>query len=140
MKSHLPCLYVTIVLLLTTGCSKPSPLLGPAPHPVHGKVIYQGKPARGFRVTLYPLQEFEKAKFAPSAVTDDNGEFTIRSYQPSDGAPPGEYAVTFSWPKHLNSGATEVDQLQGRYSNPRASRFKVAVCEGENAFDPFVLQ
>ena len=95
-------------------------------------------------MTLYPLKEFEKARFAPAAVTDENGEFTICSYQPGDGAPPGEYAVTFSWPKHLNtidddSGMPEVDQLQGRYANPRTSTFHITVREGKNALEPFVL-
>ena len=85
-----------------------------------------------------------RAQFAPSAVTDDNGEFRLQSYHPDDGAPVGEYAVTFTWPQHVNTGdesdpVPEVDQLRGLYSDPRKSRFKVTVREGENTLEPFVL-
>ena len=111
---------------------------------MHGKVLYQGQPAKGWRVAFYPLSEQGKLKFAPSAVTDDKGEFRLRSYSPGDGAPLGEYAVTFQWPQHVNTGdepepVPEVDQLQGRYSDPRTSRLKVVVHEGDNALEPFRL-
>ena len=77
-------------------------------------------------------------------MTGENGEFRLRSYRPNDGAPKGEYAVTFQWPGHINTGnepepAPEVDQLQGLYSDPNKSTFKVVVHEGENELEPFVL-
>jgi hypothetical protein len=132
-----------LALLLSAGCSKP-PLPGPPPHPVHGKVIYRGQPARGFCVVFTPLDTTWKVKFAPAAMTGENGEFRLRSYRPNDGAPKGEYAVTFQWPDHINTGnepepAPEVDQLQGLYSDPNKSTFKVVVHEGENELEPFVL-
>ncbi len=130
--------------ILAASCSKP-PLPGPQPHPVHGSVMYRGQPAKGFRVIFYPLSEQGKRKFAPSAITNDSGEFRLCSYHPDDGAPTGEYAVTFSWPQHINTGdesdpEPEVDRLRGAYSDPRKSRLKVTVREGENALEPFVLQ
>jgi hypothetical protein len=134
---------LTIVLLVPAGCSK-TPLPGPQPFPVHGKVVYRGQPAKKFRVAFCPLFEQGKLRFAPSAVTDETGEFRLRSYGPDDGAPPGEYAVTFQWPDHINMGnepdpVPEVDQLEGRYSDPKQSKFKVVVHEGENQLEPFVL-
>lgn len=135
---------LTLALLLATGCRKPPPPPGPPAHPVHGKVLYQGRPAKGFCVIFTPLNATWKVKFAPAAMTDENGEFQLRSYQPGDGAPAGDYAVTFQWPDHINTGnepepAPEVDQLGGRYSDPKKSQFKAVVHEGENSLEPFVL-
>ena len=116
MRSRFQPLCVVMVLLLSAGCSKP-PLPGPIPYPVHGKVTYQGRPIQGFRVTFFPVKQLGKVQFAPSAVTDDNGEFHLRSYHPDDGAPQGEYLVTFTWPRHLNTidepdAGPEVDQFK----------------------------
>ena len=133
-----------LVLLMVTGCGhKPPP--GPAAHPVRGHVTYQGRPAAKFRVMLFPVTKWQGAQFAPSAVVDANGDFRIGSYKADDGAPAGEYAVTFTWPKHLNtaeddSGDPEVDQLQGRYSDAARSTFHVTVREGDNELPPFTLK
>ena len=140
--------FLTFVLaamsILAASCSKQT-LPGPVPHPVHGKVMYRGQPAKGFRVVFYPLGEQGKRKFAPSAISDEKGEFRLCSYHPDDGAPTGEYAVTFQWPQAVktideNELPQEVDRLQDRYSNPKTSRFKATVREGDNTLDPFVLQ
>jgi hypothetical protein len=145
MRSKFLPFSVGLLLLMAAGCRKAPPLPGPQPYPVHGKVVYRGQPAKGFRVTFYPLFEQGKLRFAPAATTDATGEFRLRSYHPDDGAPKGEYAVTFQWPDHLNTGdepdpAPEVDQLQGLYNDPKTSKFKATVHEGENELEPFVLQ
>ena len=144
MKSRFLLSVAATLCLLPASCGE-VPLPGPQPYPVHGKVVYKGQPAQGFRVAFYPLADIGRLRFAPAAVTDGKGEFTLRSYNTADGAPPGEYAVTFSWPQHINTGEEadpmpEVDQLRGAYSDPQKSKFKVTVREGENVFDPFVLQ
>ncbi len=135
------CLVLT--LLVSASCSK-QPLPGPPPHPVHGKVIYKGQPAKRFCVVFTPLDATWKVKFAPAAMTDEKGEFRLRSYHPDDGAPAGEYAVTFQWPDHINTGnepepVPEVDQLGGLYSDPKKSNVKIVVHEGDNELEPFVL-
>jgi hypothetical protein len=140
----LPVLAVSLPTM--AGCSKAMPLPGPAPQAVHGTVLYQGKPGCAFCVTFYPLQQWAGARFAPSAVTDDSGEFRLRSYKPGDGAPIGQYAVTFTWPipQHIIDDDTGepkvVDQLEGRYADPKKSSFRVTVHEGTNELPPFVLQ
>jgi hypothetical protein len=144
MQLRFPSFMLAIFLFFSAGCEK-APLPGPIPYPVQGKVIYKGQPAKGFRVAFYPLGEQGKLGFAPSAVTDEKGEFHLSSYAPDDGAPTGEYAVTFQWPQHVNTGeesdpVPEVDQLHGLYNNPQKSRFKITVHEGENAINPFVLK
>ncbi len=148
-RSQRCCVRRTVCLLgLATalaGCSEPPPLPGPQPHPVRGKVVFQGQPARGFRVAFYPLDDREGPRFAPSAITDSNGEFRLQSYEREDGAPAGDYAVTFRWPQNVRNAdpddyQPQVDRLRGHFSNPRASKFHVTVHEGENELDPFVLR
>jgi hypothetical protein len=134
----------TVVLCLLASCSKP-PLPGPQPHPVHGKIVYRGQPAKGFRVTFHTTMAWKGAQFRPSGMTDENGEYRLRSYQSDDGAPAGEYVVTFEWPQQLNTPDLDdavqrtMDRLQGLYNNPKKSRFKAVVHEGNNEVDPFVL-
>lgn len=86
MKSRFFAIFAGGVVLVAASCSKPR-LPGPQPYPVHGKVVYRGQPAKGFRVTLYPLYEQGKLRFAPAAMTDAKGEFRVRSYHPDDGTP-----------------------------------------------------
>jgi hypothetical protein len=134
-----------LCLGISCGCdSKKQP--GPTTYPVHGKVFFQNKPAVGIRVILNPLKAWAGPQFAPSAITDSNGAFSIASYgKPGDGAPAGEYAVTFVWPKPTavpaeDSGAAEVDQFQKRYADPKTSSFRATVKEGDNELPPFQLK
>lgn len=134
------------LLLAMVGCGDGRPVLKlPTRHPVQGKVSYRGQPAAGFRVVFHPTGDIGALKFAPSAVTGTDGSFKLRSYDPHDGAPPGEYAVTFEWPDHFISDTDpdpvpEVDQLRGAYSRPEQSKFKVNVVAGENVIPPFDLR
>jgi hypothetical protein len=134
-----------VAILMPSGCGGPAKLAGPPPQPVRGKVLYQGKPAAGFRVSFNPLAEQVGPRFAPAAITNENGEFQLRSYHENDGAPVGEYVVTFAWPQAVSNGdpddaPTQVDRLRGSYSDPKRSQFKVSVREGENALEPFGLK
>ncbi len=138
------CWLLTSCLILT-GCGAQAKLPGPPPQPVRGTVLYRGKPAAGFRVSFNPLTAWEGARFAPAALTNENGEFQLRSYHENDGAPVGDYAVTFAWPQFVvregdpNDAPAQIDRLKGRYGDPQKSQFKVTVHEGENALEPFVL-
>jgi hypothetical protein len=127
------------------GCSSSDEPTLPARHPVQGKVMYRGQPAKGFRVTYHPLSDIGPLQFAPSAITADDGSYRLQSYQPDDGAPLGDYAVTIEWPNHLIAADDPdpkpvVDQLRGAYSSPQRSKFKVSVVAGPNDVAPFVLQ
>jgi hypothetical protein len=133
-----------LLFALFVGCGKQTPR-GPQPYPVKGQVTFQGKPAAGFQVSFHPLFEQSGPKFAPSALTDENGQFALRSYQPGDGAPPGDYAVTFTWPQSVpgpdpDDALQLLDRLMGRYGNPQRSTFKVTVQAGENVLEPFALK
>jgi hypothetical protein len=68
----------------------------------------------------------------------------LRSYEPDDGAPAGEFKVTVVWPESPPpnaSGVFEVrDRLRGRYANPKTTELTATVEEGGGALPPFELQ
>lgn len=144
--------YATAALTLAVGlaaigCGKSEPLPGPKPFPVTGTVTYDGKPAADFRVIFHPVKEFDGPQFSPSAMTDAEGKFALHSYakEDSDGAPAGEYVVTFQWPTLVSSGddgdaPIEKDRLRGKFANPKRSKWRVQVVAGDNDLETFVLK
>lgn len=137
--------FVAFASVTALGCGGSLQPELPPRHPVQGKVLHRGQPAKGFRVTFHPTGDIGPLQFAPSAITSDDGTYRLQSYEPEDGAPLGDYAVTFEWPDHLI--ATDdpdpkpvVDRLRGAYSDPQRSRFKASVVEGPNEMPPFNLQ
>ena len=66
--------------------------------------------------------------------TDENGKFSASTYDAGDGAPEGEYSVTFEWNK-LNtvSMSFDGDKLDGKYNDPKKSTFKIKVEDGKPA-------
>ena len=55
MKSS-PLHFCLALALLTPASCSSRPLPGPQPYPVHGKVLYQGQPAKGWRVDVLPVE------------------------------------------------------------------------------------
>lgn len=150
MRSSLVVLCTHSIYLLSAivllGCGEAKPTLGPEPFPVAGRVTYKGQPAVQFRVMFHPVKNFAGASFSPAAVTDENGDFALHSYSGdhADGAPPGEYLVTFQWPDHINTNETveprpEIDRLRGKFNNPHKTKWKVQVVAGENELETFEL-
>ena len=135
--------------LLLAGAGAPvgcggSGISAPKTAPVRGVVHYKGKPAAGVRVTFHPQFDMGSVKFTPSGVTDKDGKFTLSTAAAGDGAPPGEYVVTFERPQvesdRKSSGIeVEVDAWKGKYSDPAASQRKVQIQKGENELEPFRL-
>jgi tetratricopeptide (TPR) repeat protein len=94
---------------------------------VQGTVLYRGKPIDGVRVTLHPQFDIGPVKFCPSGVSDAQGRFTLSTGARDDGAPPGEYVVTFCRPRTDNDD--DVDTWRGRHNDPTRSRWRVVVKE-----------
>jgi hypothetical protein len=132
-----------LVLSLADGCSsgKPEEVRKPV-HPVRGKVLFQGKPAKGAFVFFVPVNEPpDTPDPRPRAEVGDDGSFTLSMYGIDDGAPVGEYKVAVTWEgKVLPDGREEpLDKLMGRYS-VASTRLKATVKEGPNELPPFQLQ
>lgn len=58
--------------------------------PASGTLTYNGQPVGGASISLINV-EFEKP--GASAVTADDGTFTLTTFSPGDGAVPGEFRV-----------------------------------------------
>lgn len=116
-------LFASVAASLSSG----SPTEFRAPNTVlaQGTVLYKGKPLEGIRVTLHPQFDIGPVKFRPSGVSDAQGRFTLTTGAPNDGAPPGEYVVTFSRP--LPDSEDEVDAWRGRHNDPTRSKWRVVV-------------
>ena len=121
-----------LVLSVLAGCSASSTRL-----PVvkaQGKVSFQGKPAAGAFVSLYPVTPDPKHPVNPRATVGDDGTFVLTTYEKGDGAPVGEYNVALDWKKPLpkqEGGETEFGPclLPARYQKPETSGLRVTVAE-----------
>src|SRR5262245_36538754 len=89
--------------------------------PTSGTVCDKGKPAAGVKVALQPKSNMQ---FTPNGTTGGDGRFNLSTGKPADGAPPGEYSVTFEL---LQAGAdergrdTDFDVWKGKYANPASA-------------------
>jgi hypothetical protein len=134
-------LFALACMLAVVGCNKQG-LSVPRTAPVSGTVLFKGKPAVGVKVTFHPQFDMGAIKFTPNGETGKEGRFTLSTGAPNDGAPPGDYTVTFEL---LRGGADkagrdiEVDVWKGKYSDPAKSTLKVTIKSGDNNLEPFKL-
>ena len=143
---------IALCPLLMVSCG-PSDFL--TVHPATGQVSHQGQPAEGAVVVLHPIGGSEALqKVRPRAVTGPDGRFILRTYQPDDGAPEGEYKVTIVWPGppaglppgadvsdlHPDERRTGPDQLEGRYADEGTTELRAVVRDGENSLPTFAIQ
>jgi hypothetical protein len=119
-------------------------------NPVHGKVLVKGSPVKGAVVVFHPRDGDQVAAQRPSAVTDEEGSFTLRTGL-KEGAASGVYDVTVIWPEEPSRKKTKVistapperdqpDRLKGRYASPKDSGLEVTVRGGTNHLEPFQLR
>jgi hypothetical protein len=121
------------------GCAKKGNRL--PVYPARGQVLVGGKPAKGVFVYLWPASTAGVDAYCPTGQTDENGTFTLSTYDPGDGAPEGEYAVTADWPVRFNpiSNRWEGDQLKGRFADPKGSKVRATISPGPNELPPIRL-
>ena len=143
----------------TAGCSRqPS---RPKTYPVHGTVIFNGKPVEGATVTFVPKDgsSAQPAPQAASAVTDAKGNYALGTFGSGDGAMVGEYLVkvakyspTQQPPQRADTPDSEMEaflqfkkgviqktgpknELPARYENEKTSGLFYTVQAGDNTFD-----
>lgn len=133
---------ITLVCVAAIGCGGDE-ISAPRTAPVAGTVLVKGKPAAGVMVTFHPQFDMGSVKFTPNGQTGKDGRFILSTAAPSDGAPPGEYKVTFELLRTTADKRgldTEVDQWKGKYADPEKSDFKVTIQKGDNALEAFRLE
>jgi hypothetical protein len=110
---------------------------------VAGRVLFNGKPAEGADVTLFPLDDSDPKRPRPGGQAGRDGSFRLSTYASYDGAPPGRYAVTIIYrspEKKVDDENRGPDLLKGRYADPKTTPLRVEVKKGENNFEPFDLK
>ncbi|MGE3638448.1 MAG: hypothetical protein AB7G28_07805 [Pirellulales bacterium] len=114
------------------------PSLAPTLYAVEGKVLVNGAPAENLNVAFHPLDRHQNP-FCPVGRTNSKGIFHLTTRTAADGAPAGEYRVTFVWPDGLIDECecpdpTLHDRLQGLYATADQSSLRVEVGPSGNAF------
>lgn len=127
--------FITLgVFAIGSGCSDDGPQGGPrvATFPVTGRVLVDGKPAGNVQVRCHPVGD-PAVPISIAAYTDQEGHFSIGTYEGSDGAPEGEYKLSFFWGQtNLMTGQYGgPDKLKGRYKDPSKSEIEFSVKPGE---------
>jgi hypothetical protein len=115
-----------------------------AVHPLTGTLVFEGQPAAGAAIVLYPQDPSISVR--PRASVKDDGSFAVTSYEPDDGAPAGDYRVTVEWRRPVagqESGGDDLpppNVLPSVYAIPQTTPLKVSVKEGENEFPAITFQ
>ncbi|MCA9126209.1 MAG: hypothetical protein KDB22_03950 [Planctomycetales bacterium] len=101
--------------------------------PVTGTIFVDGAAAEGVMLTFHPAGGMDKTQpTETTAMTDSEGQFKASTYEVGDGAPVGEYTVTFEWPK-LNAVSMrfEGDKFKGKYAKLEKSTYRITVESGK---------
>lgn len=130
---------VSLVLLCCVSCGSKRKL-----YPVRGQVMCDGQPAEGAIVTLHALDASQPMQEVPSSRVKADGSFTIGTYEPEDGAPPGDYKVIIIWlpPDALARMSPDgrlPNKLPDLYSDAKTTPLKIHVDEGPNDLPPYDL-
>jgi hypothetical protein len=135
--------FVLFLVIGVAGCggTAPTPM-----HPVRGKVLFDGKPPAGALVVLHPLGPAGAAP-RPRAKVEEDGSFTVGTFDARDGAPAGEYAVTVQWWRSSATGkgswqdeAPPRNRLPVHYSLTSSSGLRARVAAGDNELPAFELK
>jgi hypothetical protein len=116
---------------------------------VRGKVLYKGNAAPGVLVTFHPKGGDKVTTVRPTGTAGEDGTFTLTTGT-KDGAPAGDYVITFVWPEEVKAknqkGPISLappesrDRLKGAYAHQAQSKFKAQIKAGSNQLDPFELK
>jgi hypothetical protein len=111
---------VALLLLGITSCGS-----GRKPcFPVKGEVfVGKGKdrvPAKGAKVSFFPVDGTARDWRPSTAVVNDKGAFHVTTHQPGDGVPAGDYTITIEWRQSRRGKAAGPDKLEGAYSGDPA--------------------
>lgn len=122
------------ILLILGGCGKRDDGRLKS-YPVRGQVTVDGKPVKGIYVFLHPAAQPVTHGIFPNAISNEQGEYWISTYDAEDGAPLGDYSVTAKWPigEGLMVHSESLDRLKGRYADPVKSTTKITVREATRA-------
>ena len=120
------------ICLAITACSK-TDTGRKVTIPVSGEVYVDGQPAGMLQIQCHPVGGIDREDpTVTQAVTDKEGRFQLATYEAGDGAPLGEYKLTFVWQDFnlISASYSGPDKLKNRYSDSDSSEFPLAVEQG----------
>tara|TARA_R110002073_G_scaffold133122_24_gene280341 strand:+ start:9437 stop:9838 length:402 start_codon:yes stop_codon:yes gene_type:complete len=104
---------------------------------IMGVVLVDDEPAEGVVLRLHPKTG---SAAISSGITSKDGSFQISTYSLGDGAPVGQYVVTFVWSEFDSLTRTQVgDRLGGKYAFDDKSKIEWSVPETD-VFDAGTIQ
>jgi hypothetical protein len=125
-ESFVPFGLLSALVFASLGCGDGRKTL----YPVTGEVFVDGKPAQDAFVYFIPVNEADPKVVHPFARVDENGAFAVTTYNTGDGAPSGDYVVTFKWPEAsgmLKQNWDGPDRLKGKYADAKKKEFTVQI-------------
>jgi len=143
--AHLTCLFAAM-MGLSLGCGKSTPTTSE----VRGTIKTQaGAPCDGAFLVFHPQEQARVNDAKPLAIADAEGNFVVRTFSETDGAVPGEYAVTVVWPEAAKEKKMSLsdegqggvgggpDRLNAAYGDPKTTTIKVTIAAQAN--EPLVV-
>lgn len=125
--------FVAWLCFCTVSCSSPrEPENAKKTVPVSGIITVDGEPGEGVKVILNPKEGADRENPTLSVgFVNKEGKYTIGTYTRVDGAPPGEYVLTFIRfdTTKLHIGGDPPDMFGGKYSDPETSEHTLSVPE-----------
>jgi len=138
-SNQLWALVATAVVVLI-GCGRQT-IERPPTYQVRGRVFFGGQPTTGAEVLLWGLGDPKLNGLCPHAIVDANGSFRMTTYKTGDGAPPGQYALTLTWPTPPAPGMDDgPDRFRGRYADPARPLLRIQVVTSNVELEPIYLQ
>lgn len=131
----------SLAMVVSLGCS--GEILDRVPVvPVTGEVKQGSDPVANALVVLHPDGSNPKV-LAARGQTDEQGRFSLTTYEASDGAAVGSYRVTVVAYETINDGGSIVpgpNILPTQYSTPESSGLKVTVPDGGGSVGTISLE
>lgn len=115
-------------VMFSAGCTDPNLAGRPQPVPVSGRVLYNGEACPDAKVVFMPQDH----QYAAVAQTDASGRFSLQTFEPKDGAVPGNFKVVVSKFEAIdlpNGGFKETFLLPQRYRDPDKSGLQASVTD-----------
>ncbi len=125
---------IGMLVLATVGCGGNKYPNEKQVFKIKGTVTVDGKPVEGIQVALHDKAGPDNQQPTyPQGFTDADGNIRISTYVEGDGAPAGDYAVTFAWQEFnlMSRSYSGPDKLNKKYSDPKKTPFSVSLGEGK---------
>jgi hypothetical protein len=141
-RSPAALLGAAVVGLALTGCGRAPGNRTPL-HKAAGKISFDGQAPAGALIVLHPAGGSPKESLKPTAQVQPDGTFRLSTYETGDGAPAGDYVVTVSWRRAVQTDEGYLpgpNVLPPKYASPATSDVVVRVREGDNDLEPITLR